>query len=124
MLFRSRGGVREGNDQFPVSLCQKRGVLSLGVAPCLLQLGSDFVGVAVEVLAVVPEEAVLRTVFVRVSGSALSFRIGFVSGGTTRVCGLPKASLLVVLLVVLEQRWFRSCFVSDHRTSSSYYECL
>jgi hypothetical protein len=36
----------------------------------------------VEVPVVVPEEVVLRTVFARVSGSVLSFRIDFVSGGT------------------------------------------
>jgi hypothetical protein len=73
---------------------------------------------------VVQEEVVLRTVFVRVSGPALSFQIDFVSEGTTRVCDLLKVSLLVVLLVVLEQRWFGSCFASDHRTSSGYRERL
>ena len=81
-------------------------------------------GVAVRVPVVAPEEVVLQMVFVRVSGSALSFRIDFVSGGTMRVCDLLKASLSVVLLMVLERRWFGSCSASGHRTSSSYHEYL
>ena len=51
----------------------------------LVQLGSDFVGVMVEVLVAGPEEVVLRMVFVRVSGLVLSSQIDFASGGTMGV---------------------------------------
>jgi hypothetical protein len=61
-------------------------------------------GVAVRVPVVVPEEVVLRTVFVRVSGSVWSCQTGFVLGGTTQVYGLLKVSLLVVQSVVPERR--------------------
>ena len=55
-----------------------------------------------EVPTAVLEEAVLRTVFVWVSGLALSLRTDSASEGTMQVCDLLKVSLSVVLLVALE----------------------
>ena len=77
-----RDGVREEIDQFSVDLPRRRGVLVLGVVLRLLQSGSSFGGVVVEVPVVVPEKAVPRVVVVRVSGLASLFQTDFVSGGT------------------------------------------
>ena len=62
------------------------------------------VGVEVGVLVVASEEVVLRTVFARVSGSVLSYRIGFVLGGTTQVCDLLKVSPSAVQSAVSERQ--------------------
>ena len=98
-----RGVVREGNNRSFVSLHRRRGVLSLGVVLHLFKSGSDCAGVVAEAWAVVPEVVVLRMVFVRVSDSALLFRIDFMSEGTMQVCDLLKVSLSVVLSVELER---------------------
>ena len=87
-LQTDKGEVRGGNGQSFVGLHRRQRVLSLGVALCLIQLDSGFVGVVAEILAVVLEEAVLRVVFVKVSGLVLSFQTDLVSGETTQVCDL------------------------------------
>ena len=86
--------------------------------------GVGSAGIVVGVPVVVPEEVVLRTVSVRVSGSAWSHQIGFALGGTTRVCGSLKASLLVVRSAVPERQWFGFYSASDRRTFSGCRECL
>ena len=84
----------------------------------LLGSGVEFVEVAVGVPVAVPKEAVLRTVFVRVSDLVSSCRIYSVSAGTMQVCDLLTASLSVVPRAVQGQRWFVSCFAFDRRSSS------
>ena len=69
----------------------------------LLQSDSGFVEIAVEVPVAALEEAVLRTAFVRVSGSVSSFRIYSGSEGTMRVCDWLTVSLSVVLRVASGQ---------------------
>jgi hypothetical protein len=61
----------------------------------------DSAGVAAGVPVVVPEEVVLRTVSVRVSGLAWSFQTDFAPVETTSIYDLLKALFLVVQLVVL-----------------------
>ena len=80
----------------------------------------DLAGVVVGVPAAAPEEAVLRTVFARVSGSVSSYQIGFVLGGTMQACDLLKVSLSVVQSAVSGRRWFGFYSVSDRKTSSGY----
>ena len=58
-------------------------VLFLGGVLHPIQSDSDSVGIMVEVLGVVLEEAVLRTVSVMVSGLVSSSQTDFMSGGTT-----------------------------------------